>query len=68
MAKPRSGWAEAVSLGVMFPAFVAGGYLLGKWVGGRFGTGEGAAIAGAALGAVAAFLQLFRWAARKDVE
>jgi hypothetical protein len=68
MAKPRAGWAEAVSLGVMFPALVAGGYLLGKWVGPWLGMGEGAAIAGAVLGAVGAFFQLFRWAARKDVE
>jgi positive regulator of sigma E activity len=68
MAKPRSGWAEAVSLGVIFPALVAGGYLLGNWVGPSLGMGEGAAIAGAALGAVGAFVQLFRWAARKDVE
>lgn len=67
MAKPRSGWAEAVALGVMFPALVAGGYLLGKWVGGGLGMGEGAAIGGAVLGALGAFVQLFRWAARKDV-
>jgi hypothetical protein len=51
----------------MFPALVAGGYLLGKWVGGWLGKGEGAAIAGAVLGALGAFVQLFRWAARKDV-
>ena len=68
MAKPRAGWAEAVSLGVMFPALVAGGYLLGKWAGPWLGMGEGAAIAGAVLGAVGAFLQLFHWASRKDVE
>jgi len=67
MAKPRSAWAEAVALGVMFPALVAGGYLLGKWTGGLLGQGEGAAIVGAALGALGAFAQLFRWAARKDV-
>jgi hypothetical protein len=67
VARGHGGWAEAVSLGVMFPALVAGGYLLGKWVGPWFGMGEGAAIAGAVLGAAGAFLQLFRWAARKDV-
>jgi hypothetical protein len=67
MANPRSGWAEAVALGVMFPALVAGGYLLGKWVGSWLGKGEGTAIAGAVLGALGAFVQLFRWAARKDV-
>jgi len=52
----------------MFPALVAGGYLLGKWVGSWLGKGEDAAIAGAVLGALGAFVQLFRWAARKDVE
>lgn len=62
----RGGWAEAVSLGVMFPALVAAGYLLGKWVAPALGLGEGAAIGGAALGAAGAFIQLFRWAARKD--
>jgi len=51
----------------MFPALVAGGYLLGKWVSPWVGMGEGAAIGGAVLGALGAFLQLFRWASRKDV-
>ncbi|HWZ86914.1 MAG TPA: AtpZ/AtpI family protein [Thermoanaerobaculia bacterium] len=62
--KRRRGWAEAVSLGVMFPALLAAGYLLGKWVGRWLGLGESAAIAGAALGAVGAFIELFRWASR----
>jgi positive regulator of sigma E activity len=64
----RGGWAEAVSLGVMFPALVAAGYLLGKWVGRWLGAGETAAIVGAALGAVGGFVELFRWASRKDLE
>ena len=67
MAPRRGGWAEAVSLAVMFPALVVGGYLLGKWIGPWLGMGEGAAIGGAVLGALGAFLQLFRWASRKDV-
>ena len=67
MTQRRGGWAEAATLGVMFPALVAGGYLLGKWAGPWLGMGEGAAIAGAVLGAVGAIIQLFRWAARKDV-
>ncbi len=68
MAKGSGGWAQAVYLGVMFPALVVGGYLLGKVVGRWLGWGETAAYAGGALGAVAAFVELFRWAARKDVE
>jgi positive regulator of sigma E activity len=62
--KRRRGWAEAVSLGVMFPALLVAGYLLGKWVGQWLGLGESAAIVGAALGAVGAFIELFRWASR----
>jgi positive regulator of sigma E activity len=48
----------------MFPALLAAGYLLGKWVGQWLGLGESAAIVGAALGAVGAFIELFRWASR----
>lgn len=66
--KRRRGWAEAVSLGAMFPAFLAAGYLLGKWVGGWLGLGESAPLIGAGLGAAAAFVELFRWAARGEGE
>jgi hypothetical protein len=68
MAKQTGGWAKAVYLGVMFPALVVGGYLLGRVVGRWLGWGETAAIGGAALGAAGAFVELFRLAARKDVE
>ena len=68
MPAPRSGWARAVALGVTFPALIAFGYFVGKWVGRALGLGEGAAIAGAALGAIGAFVELFRWAAHQDVE
>jgi hypothetical protein len=66
--KRRRGWAEAVSLGVMFPALLAAGYLIGKWVGRWLGLGESAAIVGAALGAAGGFIELFRWAARPGDE
>ena len=68
MARGSGGWAQAVYLGVMFPALVAGGYLLGRWIGRSLGWGETAAVAGAALGAIGAFVELFRWASRRDVE
>ncbi len=68
MARSTGGWAQAVYLGVLFPALVVGGYLLGKVVGRWLGLGDSAAFVGGALGAVAAFAELFRWAARKDVE
>ncbi len=51
-------------LGVALPAFLVGGYLIGRWIGRWLGLGEWTAIAGGALGAVAGFLELFRWAAR----
>ena len=50
----------------MFPALVAAGYLLGKWVGPALGWVREPRYGGAALGAVGAFVQLFRWAARED--
>jgi hypothetical protein len=68
MAKSSGGWAQAVYLGVMFPALVVGGYLLGKVVGHWLGFGDAAPFIGGALGAAGAFVELFRWAARKDVE
>jgi hypothetical protein len=52
----------------MFPALLVAGYLLGKWGGRWLGLGEWTAVAGAALGAVGGFIELFRWAARPDVE
>ncbi|MGE5413939.1 MAG: hypothetical protein ACM3NW_07185 [Syntrophomonadaceae bacterium] len=64
----KAPWAQAVYLGVMFPALLVAGYLLGRLVGRWLGWGDTAAIVGAALGAVGAFAELFRWAARRDVE
>jgi hypothetical protein len=67
MARSTGGWAQAVYLGVMFPALVVGGYLLGRVAGRWLGWGDAAAYGGGALGAAGAFVELFRWAARKDV-
>jgi hypothetical protein len=66
--KRHRGWAEAVALGVTFPALLAAGYLLGKWGGRWLGLGEWTGILGAALGVLGAFVELFRWATRKDDE
>jgi positive regulator of sigma E activity len=66
--RSRRGWPQAVALGVTFPALLAAGYLLGKWVGRWLGLGEWTTILGAALGVLGAFVELFRWAARKDGE
>jgi len=65
---PRRGWAQAVALGIMFPALLAAGYLLGQSVGRWLGLGEWTAILGAALGVLGAFVELFRWSARQDGE
>ena len=66
--KRHRGWAEAVALGVMFPALLAAGYLLGKWIGRWLGLGDWTAILGAGLGVLGAFIELFRWSAQQDGE
>ena len=67
MSKPRD-WAQAVTLGIMFPALLAAGYLLGKWIGRWLGLGDWTSILGAGLGVVGAFIELFRWSARQEGE
>jgi hypothetical protein len=62
--KRRRGWAEAATLGVALPAMLVAGYLIGRWIGRWLGLGEWTGVAGAALGAVGGFLELFRWAAK----
>ena len=47
-------------MGLFFPLAIVAGYFLGKWVGGWLQLGEWTSIAGAALGVVAAFLNLWR--------
>jgi hypothetical protein len=65
---PRSGSAQAVVLGVTFPALLVGGFMLGKWAGRWLGLGEWTAILGAGIGVLGAFFELFRWATRKGDE
>ncbi len=60
----RRGWAEAAALGVFFPASIAAGYLLGRWLAAWLGIGEWLAFLGAGLGVAGGFLNLFRWAGR----
>lgn len=67
MSKPR-GWAQAVTLGIMFPALLVAGYLVGKWIGRWLGLGEWTATLGGAIGVVGAFIELFRWSARQEGE
>lgn len=52
--------ARASAAGILFPTCIVAGYLLGKWLGRALGWGEVPAFAGAALGAVAGFWNLYR--------
>jgi positive regulator of sigma E activity len=58
--------AEGSAVGIFFPVAIVAGYLVGKWVGGWLGLGEAAALAGAALGVAAAFLNLWRFLRRLE--
>ena len=57
-------WGEPLALGLMFPAAVIAGYLLGRVVGRWLGLPDWAPFAGAALGVLGAFARLLRWASR----
>ncbi|MEP6993975.1 MAG: hypothetical protein ABI968_05585 [Acidobacteriota bacterium] len=61
---PSGTWGEALALGVMFPAAVVAGYLLGRVVAHWLGLGDWVPYAGGGLGALAAFVRLLRWAIR----
>jgi predicted MFS family arabinose efflux permease len=52
--------AEASTAGILFPAGLVAGYLLGKWVGNALGWGAAPAFVGAALGVAAGFWNLYR--------
>jgi hypothetical protein len=52
--------ARASAAGILFPTCIVAGYLLGKWLGGALGLATWPAFAGAALGAVAGFWNLYR--------
>ena len=57
---------EAVTLGVMFPVAIGVGYLLGHWLDGLLGLRPWLTIIFTALGVAAAFVNLFRTAARSE--
>ena len=60
--------AEASSLGFMFPIALALGYFWGRWMDGLFGTEPWLTWIFSGFGLVAAFMNLFRLAARADAE
>jgi hypothetical protein len=52
--------ARASAAGILFPLSIVAGYLIGRWLGRTLGWGDVPAFAGAALGAVAGFWNLYR--------
>ena len=60
--------AEASSLGLMFPIALAIGYFWGRWMDGLFGTEPWLTWIFTGFGLIAAFRNLFRFAARADAE
>ena len=52
--------ARASAAGILFPLSIVAGYLIGRWLGRALGWSEVPAFAGAALGAVAGFWNLYR--------
>ena len=59
-------FAEAYSAGIAFPAAIVLGLGLGWWVDKRFGTWPWLTIVFGVFGAIAAFINLFKVAARDD--
>ena len=66
MSPPYSAVAEASAAGLFFPVAIIAGYWLGGRVGGWLGLGTIPAFVGAALGVVAAFINLFRFLQRLE--
>jgi len=67
--KDKTNWdalAEGWALAFLFPAAIGMGFLIGLGVDKLFGCGPWGKIAGAGLGIVAAFVQLFRVGLRND--
>lgn len=58
--------AEGSAVGIFFPVAIVAGYFVGKWIGRAVGLGEAAALAGAGLGVVVAFLNLWRFLRRLE--
>jgi F0F1-type ATP synthase assembly protein I len=58
--------AEASALGFMFPIAIALGYFWGRWMDGLFGTEPWLTWIFSGFGLIAAFVNLFRFAARAD--
>lgn len=58
--------AEGTAAGLFFPVAIVAGYLLGHWFGGALSLGTLPELVGAALGALAAFLNLWRFLRRME--
>jgi hypothetical protein len=66
MARDLAGLGEALGAGIVLPACTVVGYLGGRSVGRLLHWGDTAAYAGAALGVVAGFWNLFALVKRAD--
>lgn len=55
---------ELINLGLVFPAAIAVGYVIGFFLDRRLGTGPWLVVVFSAIGAAAAFINLFRVASR----
>ena len=66
MSPRYSAVAEASAAGLFFPVAIVAGYWLGGRVGAWMGLGSIPAFAGAALGVVAAFVNLYRFLRRLE--
>ncbi|HYF00474.1 MAG TPA: AtpZ/AtpI family protein [Planctomycetota bacterium] len=51
---------DLLSVGAVFGTCIAGGYFLGSYLDGRFGTAPWMVVAGVVLGSTLGFLELFR--------
>ena len=51
---------DLLSVGTVFVACIAGGYFLGNYLDGRYGTSPWMVVAGVVLGSAVGFLELFR--------
>lgn len=65
---PQDGGArkalEVLAVTFLFPIAIYAGYVLGRWVGERFGVPVPGGLVGAAVGAIAGFWELYRFVRR----
>ena len=58
--KERSLWGDLLALGLVFPVAIVLGFLIGRWIGGRFGRPELGQWIGLGWGILTAFYELYK--------